>query len=91
MNFELTEEHKMIRDAAREFAQELKAGVIQRDEETQFPYDFVKQMGELGFMGIMIPEQYGGAGLDTLAYVLALEEIAKIDASTAVIMSAHNS
>lgn len=91
MNFELSEEHKMIRDAAREFAQELKAGVIQRDEEAKFPYDFVKQMGDLGFMGIMIPEQYGGAGLDTLAYVLVLEEIAKIDASTAVIMSAHNS
>ncbi|MGV6944532.1 acyl-CoA dehydrogenase [Sphingobacterium kyonggiense] len=91
MNFELSEEHKMIRDAAREFAQELKPGVIQRDEEAKFPYDFVKKMGELGFMGIMIPEAYGGAGMDTLAYVLALEEIAKIDASAAVIMSAHNS
>lgn len=91
MQFDLSDEHKMIREAAREFAQELKNGVIQRDEEAQFPYEFVKQMGELGFMGIMIPEQYGGAGLDTLAYVLALEEIAKIDASAAVIMSAHNS
>lgn len=91
MNFELSEEHKMIRDAAREFAQELKAGVIERDEAAKFPYDFVKQMGSLGFMGIMVPEAYGGAGMDTLAYVLALEEIAKIDASAAVIMSAHNS
>ncbi|GGE09401.1 MULTISPECIES: acyl-CoA dehydrogenase [Sphingobacterium] len=91
MNFELSEEHKMIRAAAREFAQELKAGVIERDEHAKFPTDFVKQMGELGFMGIMVPEQYGGAGMDTLAYVLALEEIAKIDASAAVIMSAHNS
>lgn len=91
MNFDLSEEHKMIRDAAREFAQELKHGVIQRDEEAKFPFEFVKQMGELGFMGIMIPEQYGGAGLDTLAYAIVLEEIAKIDASTAVIMSAHNS
>ncbi|GGH29156.1 acyl-CoA dehydrogenase [Sphingobacterium alkalisoli] len=91
MYFELSEEHKMIRNAAREFAQELKAGAIQRDEEATFPFQFVKKMGELGFMGMMIPEQYGGAGLDTLAYVLALEEIAKIDASTAVILSAHNS
>ncbi len=91
MNFELSEEHKMIRDAAREFAQELKAGVIERDEAAKFPYEFVKQMGSLGFMGIMVPEAYGGAGMDTLAYVLALEEIAKIDASAAVIMSAHNS
>lgn len=91
MNFELSEEHKMIQQAAREFAQELKAGVIARDEEAKFPFDFVKKMGELGFMGIMTPEEYGGAGMDTLAYVLALEEIAKIDASAAVIMSAHNS
>lgn len=91
MHFELSEEHKMIRSAAREFAQELKAGVIQRDEEAQFPHEFVKKMGELGFMGIMTSPTYGGAGMDTLAYVLALEEIAKIDASTAVVMSAHNS
>lgn len=91
MHFELSEEHKMIRSAAREFAQELKTGVIQRDEEAQFPYEFIKKMGDLGFMGIMTSERYGGAGMDTLAYVLALEEIAKIDASTAVIMSAHNS
>ncbi|HAU53397.1 MAG TPA: acyl-CoA dehydrogenase, partial [Sphingobacterium sp.] len=91
MNFELSEEHKMICDAAREFAQELKAGAIERDEAAKFPTDFVKQMGELGFMGIMTPEAYGGAGMDTLAYVLVLEEIAKIDASAAVIVSAHNS
>ena len=91
MNFELSEEHKMIRDAAREFAQELKAGVIQRDEDAQFPSEFVRKMAELGFMGIMTPEIYGGSGMDTLAYVLVLEEIAKIDASTAVIVSAHNS
>ncbi|WP_293934126.1 acyl-CoA dehydrogenase [Sphingobacterium sp. UBA6645] len=91
MQFELSEEHKMIQEAAREFAQELKPGVIERDEHAKFPSEFVKKMGELGFMGIMVPEQYGGAGMDTLAYVLALEEIAKIDASAAVIMSAHNS
>lgn len=91
MHFELSEEHKMIREVAREFAQELKAGAVQRDETAEFPFEFVKKMGKLGFMGIMTPERYGGAGMDTLAYVLALEEIAKIDASTAVIMSAHNS
>ncbi|MVZ66378.1 acyl-CoA dehydrogenase [Sphingobacterium sp. DK4209] len=91
MQFELSEEHKMIQSAAKEFAIELKAGVIDRDEQAKFPTEFVKTMGELGFMGIMVPEQYGGSGMDTLAYVLALEEIAKIDASAAVIMSAHNS
>lgn len=91
MNFQLSEEHQMIREAAREFAQELKAGVIERDEKALFPFEFMKQMGELGFMGIMTPEEFGGAGLDTLAYTLVLEEIAKIDASTAVILSAHNS
>src|SRR5690606_12186555 len=91
MNFALSEEHLMVQAAAREFAQTLKAGVIARDENAQFPREFVQTMAELGFMGMMIPEQYGGAGLDTRSYVLALEEIAKIDASTAVIMSAHNS
>ncbi|MFZ4263135.1 acyl-CoA dehydrogenase [Sphingobacterium sp. HJSM2_6] len=91
MHFQLSEEQIMIQNAAREFAQELKKGVIERDEAAQFPTEFVKKMGELGFMGIMIPEIYGGAGMDTMSYVLALEEIAKIDASAAVIMSAHNS
>lgn len=91
MNFNLSEEHQMIRFAAREFAKELKAGVIQRDEEARFPYEFINKMGELGFMGMMTSERYGGAGMDTLAYTIVLEEIAKIDASTAVIMSAHNS
>lgn len=91
MYFELSEEHKMIREAARAFAQELKPGVILRDEGAVFPFDFMPSMADLGFMGIMVPIQYGGAGMDTLAYVLVLEEIAKIDASTAVILSAHNS
>jgi alkylation response protein AidB-like acyl-CoA dehydrogenase len=91
MNFTLSEEHLMIREAAREFAQSLKTGVIERDEKAIFPSEFVHQMAELGFMGIMVPEEYGGAGMDTLAYILVLEEIDKIDASTAVIMSAHNS
>jgi len=91
MDFELSEEKKMIRETAREFAQKLKAQVIQRDEQAIFPTEFIKEMGDLGFMGMMIPQQYGGAGLDTLSYVLVVEEIAKIDASAAVIISAHNS
>ncbi len=92
MEFSLSEEHKMIRDAARDFAQNvLKPGVIDRDIKMEHPTEFVKQMGELGFMGLMTAEKYGGAGMDTLAYALAIEEISKIDASSSVIMSAHNS
>lgn len=91
MYFTLTEEQQMIQETARSFAQTLKPGVIERDEHAAFPTEFVKQMAELGFMGMMVDENYNGAGLDTLSYAIALEEIAKIDASTAVIMSAHNS
>ncbi|MCW2261399.1 MULTISPECIES: acyl-CoA dehydrogenase [Sphingobacterium] len=92
MNFELNEEYSMIQEAARDFAQQdLKPGVIERDEKALFPYDQVKKMGELGFMGMMVDSKYGGAGLDALAYTLVLEEIAKIDASAAVIMSVNNS
>lgn len=92
MIFELSEEHKMIQAAARDFAQQdLKPGVIERDELAKFPYEHVKQMGQLGFMGMMVNPQYGGAGMDTLAYTLVLEELARIDASAAVIMSANNS
>jgi alkylation response protein AidB-like acyl-CoA dehydrogenase len=92
MNFELTEEHKMIRDAARDFAQtELIDGVIERDETQSFPHEQVKKMGELGFLGMMVSPDYNGAGLDTISYVLAMEEISKVDASAAVIMSANNS
>lgn len=91
MDFNLSEEHQLIRETAREFAQLLKAGVIDRDEHAIFPGEFVKQMGELGFMGMMVDEKYNGAGMDTLAYAIAIEEISKIDASTGVIMSAHNS
>jgi alkylation response protein AidB-like acyl-CoA dehydrogenase len=88
----LTEEQRAVRDAAREFAQrELLPGVIERDKEEKFPYEQVKMMGELGFMGMMVSPQYGGGGMDTTSYVLALEEIAKIDASAAVIMSVNNS
>lgn len=92
MNFELTEEHIMIRDAARDFTeQELAKGVIERDRGETFPYEEVKKMGELGFMGMMNDPEYGGGGMDTLSYVLALEEISKTDASASVIMSVNNS
>jgi len=87
MNFELTEEHKMIRDAARDFAQiELLPGVIERDENQTFPTEQIKKLGELGFMGMMVNPKYGGAGMDTISYVLAMEEISKVDASCSVVM-----
>lgn len=92
MDFNLTEEHKMIQQAARDFAQnELLAGVIERDENQTFPAEQVKKMGELGFMGMMVDPEYGGSGLDTISYVLAMEEISKVDASTSVVMSVNNS
>ena len=92
MNLRFTETHLMIRDTARQFANdELAPTVLERDEKEEFPYDAVKKMGELGFMGMMVSEQYGGAGLDTISYVLALEEIGKVDASACVIMSVNNS
>ena len=90
--YPLNEEQKMIRDAARDFAQKEIAPVAAGfDESGEFPHTTIKKMGELGFMGIEIPEQYGGAGMDTLSYVLALEEICKVDASHGVIMSVNNS
>lgn len=92
MKFDLTEEHLMIRDAARDFAQnELLPGVIERDENQKFPSEQVKKMAELGFMGMMVSPDYGGGGMDTISYVLAMEEISKVDASAAVIMSVNNS
>jgi alkylation response protein AidB-like acyl-CoA dehydrogenase len=92
MDFKLTEEHLQVRDAARDFAQNvLKPGVIERDEKQIFPEAEVKQLGELGFLGIMTDPKYGGSGMDTISYVLAMEEIAKVDASVAVIMSVNNS
>jgi alkylation response protein AidB-like acyl-CoA dehydrogenase len=92
MDFSLTEEHIIIRDAAREFAQnKLLPGVIERDESQFFPDDLVKQMGELGFMGIMVDPKYGGSGMDTISYVLIMEELSKIDASASVIVSVNNS
>jgi alkylation response protein AidB-like acyl-CoA dehydrogenase len=90
--FPLSEEHKMLRDAARDFAQnEIVPIAAQFDESGEFPHETIKKMGGMGFMGIEIPEEYGGAGMDTLAYVLALEEICKADASHGVIMSVNNS
>jgi len=92
MDFSLTEEHIMIRDAARDFAQtELLPGVIERDEKQKFPVDQVKKMGELGFLGMMTNPKYGGGGMDTISYVLAMEELSKIDASASVVMSVNNS
>jgi len=92
MKFQLTEEHLMIQRAARDFAQnELLPGVIERDEKQQFPAEQIKMMGELGFLGMMVDPKYGGSGLDTVSYVLAMEEISKIDASASVVMSVNNS
>lgn len=92
MKFQLTEEHLMIQQTARDFAQsELLPGVIERDDKQQFPAEQVKKMGELGFLGMMVSPEYGGSGLDTISYVLAMEEISKIDASCSVIMSVNNS
>jgi alkylation response protein AidB-like acyl-CoA dehydrogenase len=92
MNFELTEEHKMIRETAREFAQkELLPGILERDEAQHFPDELVQRMGELGFLSMMTSPEYGGGGMDTISYVIAMEEISKVDASAAVIMSVNNS
>lgn len=92
MDFKLTEEHQMIQQAARDFAQaELLPGVIERDEHSKFPTEQVKMMAELGFLGMMVDPKYGGAGLDSVSYVLAMKEIAKVDASAAVVMSVNNS
>ena len=92
MNFNLTEEHIMIRDAARDFAKtELLPGVINRDENQTFPSEQIKKLGELGFMGMMVDTKYGGAGMDTISYVLAMEELSKVDASASVVVSVNNS
>lgn len=92
MDFNLTEEHLMIQQAARDFAQnELLPGVIERDEKQMFPTEQIKMMGQLGFLGMMVDPKYGGSGLDTISYVLAMEEISKVDASASVVMSVNNS
>jgi alkylation response protein AidB-like acyl-CoA dehydrogenase len=92
MQFQLTEEHLMIQKAARDFAQnECLPGVIERDEHQKFPREQVLKLAELGFMGMMVSPDYGGAGMDTISYVLAMEEVSKIDASVSVCMSVNNS
>ncbi len=92
MNFELTEDQVMIRESAREFAQaEVAPSSVERDINAEFPGEIVKKLGELGFLGMMVSPEYGGAGLDTISYVLAMIEISKVDASVGVIMSVNNS
>ena len=92
MDFYFSEEQKMIQQAAKDFAKaELLPSAIERDEKQQFPYEQVKKMGQLGFLGMMVSPEYGGGGMDAISYVLAMEEIAKVDASAAVIMSVNNS
>src|SRR3954471_9929767 len=92
MQFQLNEEHLMIQKAARDFAKnECLPGVIERDELQKFPKEQVLKLADLGFMGMMVKPEYGGAGMDTVSYVLAMEEISKIDASVSVCMSVNNS
>ena len=92
MDFKLSNEQKLIRDSAKDFAKnELLPGVIERDEKQEFPKDQIKKMAEMGFLGMMVNPEYGGGGMDTISYVLAMEEISKIDASCSVIMSVNNS
>ena len=92
MNFELTEEQIAVRDAAREFAQtKLLPGVIERDENQTFPAEQIKELGELGFLGMMVDPKYGGSGMDAVSYVLAMEELSKVDASCSVVVSVNNS
>src|ERR1700710_5906 len=92
MNFQLTEEQIAVQLAARDFARtELLPGVIERDEKQKFPAEQIKKLGELGFLGMMTDQKYGGSGMDTVSYVLAMEEISKIDASVSVCMSVNNS
>ena len=92
MNFELTQEQKLIKQTAKDFAQnELLPGILDRDENKIWPAEAVKKMGELGFMGMMASPDYNGGGMDTISYVIAMEEIAKVDAAASVIMSVNNS
>ncbi|TDI68365.1 MAG: acyl-CoA dehydrogenase family protein, partial [Bacteroidetes bacterium] len=92
MDFSLSEEHLMIRNAARDFAKtELLPGVIERDNKQEFPTEQVKKLAELGFLGMMVDPKYGGGGMDTISYVLAIEEISKVEAACGVVMSVNNS
>ncbi|SVC79085.1 uncharacterized protein METZ01_LOCUS331939, partial [marine metagenome] len=92
MNFNLTEEQILLKKTAKDFAEvHLEPGVIQRDDKSITPINEIKEMGQLGFMGMMVPEKWNGSGMDTMSYVLAMEEICCVDASTGVIMSVNNS
>ncbi|HXH99682.1 MAG TPA: acyl-CoA dehydrogenase family protein [Sphingobacteriaceae bacterium] len=92
MRFDFTEEQLLIQQAARDFAQqELKPGVIERDEHQQFPAEQIKKLGELGFLGMMVDPKYNGSGLDAISYMLVIEELSKVDASTSVVVSVNNS
>ncbi len=92
MKFEFSEEHLSVQNTARDFAQKvLKPGVIERDNQQKFPTEEIKQLGQLGFLGMMVDPKYGGGGMDTISYVLAMEEISKVDASASVVMSVNNS
>ena len=92
MDFKFTEEHDMIRQAAKDFAKnELLPGVIERDNKQEFPKEQIQKLGELGFMGMMASSEYGGGGMDTISYVIAMEELSKVDASTSVVVSVNNS
>lgn len=92
MTFELTEEQLAVKEAARDFAQNvLKPGVIERDDNQIFPKDEIRQLGELGFLGMMVSPEYGGGGMDTLSYVLAMEELSKVEAAASVVVSVNNS
>src|ERR687884_2075946 len=92
MNFDLTQEHELVRATVREFAESRIAPVAEElDREHRFPYDLVGELAELGLMGMTIPEAYGGAGADTLAYAIAVEELTRVDSSVAITMAAHHS
>ena len=92
MNFDLSEEQRLIRDTVRDFAErEIKPVAKELDEKAEFSYDLTKKIGELGLFGMTLPEKYGGQGLDTLSYIIAVEEIARIDGSQAATLAAHNS
>ncbi|NCC73828.1 MAG: acyl-CoA dehydrogenase [Sphingobacteriia bacterium] len=91
MNFEFTEEQKMIRQAARDFSKKLEADVIERDYKAEYPSQHIKELAELGFLGMITSPEYGGGGMDSISYLLAMEEISRVDSAVAVIMSVHNS
>ncbi len=92
MDFSLSEEHQMIQQAARDFAQnELLPGVVERDDEQRFPAEQIKKLGALGFLGMMVDPKYNGSGMDTMSYVIAMEELSKVDASASVVVSVNNS